>query len=210
MNTIDVGTPTFESMDEAMATMGFVKTSASTATTHIYRWGNDSEGKCLIGLEDTMYLHYDFGSTSQGIVDLRAYLKICYEPLARGGIALGFVMNSSDTLIQIAFVAPKSSTDDWVFIPYNVDYNYVCDYSTDRTLSYSANSFYSSVGVYSNDVQIHKTYNGTRFMDNLYRTTLQPQLVWGGNVRATIGTTEYLLFRPVNGTFNLWAVELPS
>ena len=210
MNTIDVGTPTFESMDEAMATMGFVKTSASTATTHIYRWGNDSEGKCLIGLEDTMYLHYDFGSTSQGIVDLMPYLKICYEPLARGGIALGFVMNSSDTLIQIAFVAPKSINDDWVFLPYSTDYNYVCDYSTDRTLSYSQNSIYGSVGAFSNDVQIHKIYNGARFMDNLYRTALQPQLSWGGNVRATIGTTEYLLFRPVNGTYNLWAVELPS
>lgn len=210
MNTIDVGTPTLASMDEAMATMGFVKTSASTATTSIYRWGNDSEGKCLIGLEDTMYLWYSFSNSTQGIVDLRAYLKICYEPLARGGIALGFAMNLSDTPIEIAFVAPKSSTDDWVFIPYSFDYNYVCDYSTDRTLSYSQNSIYGSVGAFSNDVQIHKLYNGTRFMDNLYRTALQPQLVWGGNVRATIGTTEYLLFRPVNGTYNLWAVELPS
>lgn len=210
MNTIDVGTPTFESMDEAMATMGFVKTSASTESTHIYRWGNDSDGKCLIGLEDTMYLYYSFGTSTDGIVDLRAYLKICYEPLARGGIALGFSMNSSNTPIEIAFVAPKSIADDWAFIPYNIDYNYVCDYSTDRLLSYSLNSIYSSVGAYSNDVQIHKIYNGTRFMDNLYRTALQPNLSWGGNVRATIGTTEYLLFRPVNGTYNLWAVELPS
>ena len=209
MNTIEVGNPTLENIDTAMATMGFVKTSESTSSKSYYRWGNDTEGKALLTY-DGATLSYEWQTTQGGVIrDLYANTKICYEPLARGGIAFDFIINSSDTTITCAYVAPKASGDDWAFIPRNVDYASVCDYSTNQKTSYPISQIYDGPGEYSNNVQIHKIYNGARFMNNVNRTLLQPQLPWGGNVRAMIGTTEYLLFRCSNQVYNLWAVELP-
>lgn len=211
MIVVDVGYPSIANMDAAMTQIGFVKTAESTSGSSRYRWGNDAEGKATIGYEDTRYLWYDFnGTDTDGLMDLPATnIKLCYEPLARGGIALGFSSNS-DTPLYVAFIAPKSSADDWVFLPNNFDYCRMCDYSRNMRHNYNQISFYSSVGTYSNNIQICKVYNGIRFMDNIYRTLLQPQLTYGGNVRASIGNTDYLLIKNINGIYNAWALELPS
>jgi hypothetical protein len=204
-------------VDEAMESIGFVKDEgrSSSSGSH-YWWGDDTERKA--------YLYYnirqsnpkfEYGVTVQGmsgdvLVEIgQNAFKICYEPLANGGIAIGFSINAT-TPIYAIFVAPKTQDDSWLFVPYIYGYRRVIDYSRNAYIDYGASILYTNLGNYSNDVQIVALYNGERFYDNLFITVLQPQLPMYGSVRVEIGDKTFLLIHlEFNADdFNYYAVEV--
>ncbi len=203
MNTINIANPTRANVDSAMQSIGFT-VDVQSETTSLYTW--ESSGYCKLkyvqGTTASDYNNFTFEQYFTGgavtILNTNLYwqqaFKICYEELANGGIAMGFT-NGADTPITFAFVAPKSSADDWA----GVDcYLRVADYSRLTQINYAnqQSPYDNSAGgitPYSNDVQIIKAYNNQRFMDNVSIVVLGSNIAYGENVRATIGNTEYLI-----------------
>lgn len=217
MTTINVAEPTRANVDSAMQSIGFT-VDVQNETTSLYTW--ESSGYCKIkyvqGTTPSDYNNFLFEQYFTGgavtILATNLYwqqaLKICYEELANGGIAMGFT-NGADTPITFAFVAPKSPADDWA----GVDcYLRVADYSRLTQITYANqqspyDNASSGITAFSNDVQIIKAYNNQRFMDNVNIVVLGPSMSYGNSVRATIGTTDYLL---LGSTYECKiAVELP-
>ena len=220
MNTINVATPTRTNMDTAMANIGFTVDIIDENTSD-YTW-DDQGGYAKLryaydpNLSNSSYMYYQhwFTGSATNIRYIYANLgslpiKICYELLLNGGIAIGFTQ-TANTPIQVAFIAPKTSADSWVVTDYWLA---TCDYSRLKFIGYGSNaSPYNNanggLSPYSNDVQIIKAYNNQRFMDNLYLTLLAPNIDVDENVRATVGNKEYLIIG--NGYPVKAAVELPS
>ncbi len=220
MISINVTTPTRANMDEAMASIGF-DVNVISETVSDYTW-DDAGGYAKLRFmydpnpSNNSYVYYqrwfDGSPTNVRYIFAGASglpMKICYEPLANGGIAIGFT-TSSDTPIQIAFAAPKTSADDWVVIDTVLS---TCDYSRLQFLQYDSNSnpynnSYGGLSPFSNDVQIIKAYNNQRFMENLNLALLAPYMTDGQNVRALIGDKEYLIIGNTNAVKA--ALELPS
>lgn len=210
MNTINIGLPTLENVESAMAQIGFTKdTAISTATRTYWKW--DTVGKCEIFYDGS---NYAFGyrwlgtDTASLYIDDDKNTKACYEELANGGIYIGWSQNST-TPLHMAFVAPSTAGDTWVFIPYSVGEYRICDYDTERIIDYYRATYpYEGIGAISNDVQIISLYNRVRFMQNVYLTCLQPTLGSYDSVRVVIGTKTFLLVRYGGGGASCFAVEI--
>lgn len=218
MTTINVAEPTRANVDSAMQSIGFT-VDVQDETTSLYTW--ESSGYCKIRYAqgtapsdyNSFFFEQYFGGGATTIINTNLFwqqaLKICYEELANGGIAMGFT-NGADTPITFAFVAPKSPADDWAGVDCILR---VADYSRLTQINYAnqQSPYDNSPGgitPFSNDVQIIKAYNNQRFMDNVNIVVLGPSMAYGNSVRATIGNTEYLILG--SGYECKIALELPS
>ena len=206
MITVPIGQPTQANCDTAMATAGFTKiTAESTASASFYKWEDNAVVKILFE-SSTGVISYVIDNTAKSMLTLNDSSKLCYEALRGGGIAMGWT-DGGGTPLQLIFSAPRTSADDWAFIAYDLNYVKLYDYSRQDYVELSTNNIYD--GLASNDLQIIKIYNGVRFMDNIYRTLLEPTLADNASVRATFGQQNFLLVKlqPTNDR-HCWAVEL--
>lgn len=227
MTTVNIGLPTLDNMDAAMESIGFTveRRTISDNEFSYYSWTGDFDnGMILVYNYDsgsTYYLHcyhYRNGSSLVQVYSLgfngNAVYKLNYESLANGGIAMGY-SSTSDVVYHFVWVAPKTAGDGWFGIPLvSNNFNwYVYDYGDEKIIKYSTYTIYgdTSIGAYSDDVQIVQAYNGRRFADNLFIALLHPNIDLGRVVRATIGDKQFLLWNHyATGYYNVLAFELPS
>ena len=227
MTTIDIGLPTLDNMDAAMESAGFTVERRTINDTEIsfYSWDGDFDNGMILEYNYdsgiTYYLrcwHYRNGSQLSQVYNLgfggnTAY-KLNYESLANGGIAMGY-SSTSDVVYHFVWVAPKTAGDGWFGIPLvSNNYNwYIYDYGDEKQIQINQNTIYniSSIGAYSDDVQIVQVYNGRRFADNLYIALLHPRIDLARVVRATIGDNQFLLWNHyADSPYIVFAFELPS
>lgn len=122
-------------------------------------------------------------------------VRIIYE-LIGDGIAFG-IMTATAQANNIHWIisAPVSQDDEWMYIPLSASI-YVYNGSTERYIQVTSSAYYNGS---ANGIQIVKVYDGSRFMDNVYVTTVAPAipavLQANGNdyIEATIGSDTYLV-----------------
>ena len=226
MTTIEIGLPTLENMDAVMQSVGFTveRRTKDDREYSYYSWDGDFDNGMI--LEYTLnsgtsyYLRtYDYrNGTSltqvyQQVFSGNTVYKANYEPLANGGIIMGY-SSTSDVVYTYAWIAPKTAGDGWFGIPLiSNNYNwYVYDYGDEKQIQFNQNTIYNitSIGAYSDDVQIVQAYNGRRFADNLFIALLHPRIDLARAVRATIGEKQFLLWNHyADGPYIVFAFELP-
>lgn len=226
MTTIDIGLPTLDNMDAAMQSIGFTvehKTIDDNVYSY-YSWNGDFDNGMILEYRldsgTTYYLRtYDYrNGTSltqvyQQVLSGNTVYKANYESLANGGIIMGY-SSTSDVVYTYAWIAPKTAGDGWFGIPLiSNNYNwYVYDYGDEKQIQFNQNTIYNitSIGAYSDDVQIVQAYNGRRFADNLFIALLHPRIDLARAVRATIGEKQFLLWNHyADSPYIVFAFELP-
>lgn len=226
MTTIEIGLPTLENMDAVMQSVGFTvehRTIDDNVYSY-YSWNGDFDNGMILEYRldssTTYYLRtYDYrNGTSlsqvyQQVFSGNTVYKANYESLANGGIIMGY-SSTSDVVYTYAWIAPKTAGDGWFGIPLiSNNYNwYVYDYGDEKQIQFNQNTIYNitSIGAYSDDVQIVQAYNGRRFADNLFIALLHPRIDLARAVRATIGEKQFLLWNHyADSPYIVFAFELP-
>ena len=122
-------------------------------------------------------------------------VRIIYETIG-DGIAFGIMTETAPANnIHWIISAPVSQSDDWMYIPL-ASTLYIYNGSTENYIQVTSSAYYTGS---ANGIQIVKVYNGSRFMDNVYVTTVAPAIPAviqaNGNdyMDATIGNDTYLV-----------------
>ena len=122
-------------------------------------------------------------------------VRIIYETIG-DGIAFGIMTETAPANnIHWIISAPVSPSDDWIYIPL-ASTLYIYNGSTENYIQVTSSAYYTGS---ANGIQIVKVYDGSRFMDNVYVTTVAPAIPAviqaNGNdyMDATIGNDTYLV-----------------
>jgi hypothetical protein len=129
--------------------------------------------------------------------------KIVYEIIGES-IVFGFLLASTTyNKIQFAIIAPKSQNDTWLYTGIHSSVTVYLG-NTETSISFGEKPMLYSGS--ANGIQIVKFYNGTRFVDNLYITTICTGMgtatTVGNNnyIEATIDEKIYLIIKIISGT----------
>lgn len=214
MNNIEIGLGTAENILTALDSIGFtVDTTNLTAS-----WDNDTNNKLKFKIEYSgtnprFTLYNSANSRLAGYVGLTSTYtyKITYE-LIGAGIVFGFHRTDSGIAgnnINYVISAPVSENDDWLYAtPYHgTGTQDRMKFINGRTENYAlieTGQLYSGSPL---GVQIVKAYDGNRFVDNLFLTSISPNLaIWRQDIssdnnfqEATIGNDIYIIINLHNG-----------
>lgn len=189
----------------AMETMGFTVTvvtpgaSGSSYTDYKCYYDNDTNGKVYLLLQQfsatQFYMKFCLSNGTSVASHTRYYTANYNFDYEITGRSLIFGVSTSSTVpsIQFLIVAPKSNDDDWIYCPAGATSWAFINGRTDSTF------VNSPIKIKTNNtaVQIVKIFDGNRFMDNVYQTSVSPDLpVYTGQgnfIYATIGTKNYFL-----------------
>ena len=144
-----------------------------------------SDGTTVVGNE----------SYSSIMVTTANPVRIIYETIG-DGIAFG-IMTATAMANNIHWIisAPVSQDDEWMYVPL-ATLIYIYNGATESYINVTTSAHYNGS---ANGVQIVKVYDGSRFMDNVYVTTVAPSIPAviqaNGNdyIEATIGSDTYLV-----------------
>ena len=166
-------------------------------------WGNDTNEKLYFsvvtsGSYTQVTLKTSNGTTMGTTMNLTSanIYKMTYEIIG-DSIVFGFAQNTANyNKLMWAVVAPASEDDEWLYCPY-INGGYVINGNSEANIMYSTGSIYNGNPL---GVQIVKYYDGTRFVDNLYITTVAQNAgdtpTGSGGVNfyeITIGQDDYLV-----------------
>jgi hypothetical protein len=166
-------------------------------------WGNDTNEKMYFsvatsGSNTQVMLKTSNGTTMGTVMNMTSanIYKMTYEIIG-DSIVFGFAQNTATyNKLMWAIVAPSSEDDEWLYCPY-INGGYVINGKTEANITYNTTSIYAGNPL---GVQIVKYYDGSRFVDNLYITTVAqnagdtPTGSSGVNFyEITIGQDDYLV-----------------
>lgn len=203
MNSILVNSGSISDILTAMDGIGFTIDSANNT----FRWANDTNNKIKFlctasGTNTTIKAVKSDGTTVVGNASYSVVtvvsanpVRIIYE-LIGDGIVFG-IMTATAQANNIHWIisAPVSQDDEWMYIPL-ASTLYIYNGSTESYIQVTNSAYYNGS---ANGIQIVKVYDGSRFMDNVYVTTVAPAipavLQANGNdyIEATIGSDTYLV-----------------
>lgn len=130
--------------------------------------------------------------------------RIVYEIIGEN-VVFGFLLASTAyNKIQFAIIAPKSQNDTWLYTGINNTAQAVYLGNTETSITFGEKPLLYTGS--ANGIQIVKFYNGARFVDNLYITTvctgIGTSTTAGNNnyIEATIDEKVYLIIKFVSGT----------
>lgn len=166
-------------------------------------WGNDTNEKMYFlvatsGSNTQVTLKTSNGTsmgTTMNLTSANIY-KMTYEIIG-DSIVFGFAQNTAlYNKLMWAVVAPLSEDDEWLYCSY-INGGYVINGNTEANITYNTTPIYAGNPL---GVQIVKYYDGSRFVDNLYITTVAqyvgdtPAGSTGNNFyEITIGQDDYLV-----------------
>jgi hypothetical protein len=138
-------------------------------------WGNDTNEKLYFsvatsGSNTQVTLKTSNGTTMGTVMNLTSanIYKMTYEIIG-DSIVFGFAQNTATyNKLMWAVVAPASEDDEWLYCPY-INGGYAINGNTEANITYNTASIYTGNPL---GVQIVKYYDGSRFVDNLYITTV--------------------------------------
>lgn len=216
-------TPTLTTIDDVLSvfeTLGFtVDTTNGTA-----RWANDTNNKLYFAITKPSNAQFQirmYNSSSTIIYGPFIFSApyqffVIYENI-NNGILFGFTRadNYTGNNIQFAIIPPTSNEDNWLYInAYNGSSgNRIFDGKTEQYINYGITSLYNGSAL---GAQIVKFYNGMRFVDNLYMTSVCQSIPIGHStelstdnfVQATISNENYLIINMTqNATYNKIAIK---
>lgn len=203
MNSILVNSGSISDILTAMDGIGFTIHSANNT----FRWANDTNNKIKFlctasGTNTTIKAVKSDGTTVVGYASYSVVTiatanacRIIYETIG-DGIVFG-IMTATATANNIHWIisAPVSQDDEWMYIPL-ASTLYIYNGSTENYIQVTSSAYYTGS---ANGIQIVKVYDGSRFMDNVYVTTVAPAIPAviqaNGNdyIEATIGSDTYLV-----------------
>lgn len=169
MNNISINPSTAENVLNVLEDIGFTIDSNNNAY-----WENDTNNKIHFkvrtsGQYTQIILQKSDNSTDIGtqvsFISTNAS-KITYEIIGNS-IVLGFTLQTNTyQKIQWAIIEPATIEESWLYCIYS-NTGLICDGSTENNLTYGTTSLFSGSAV-----QIAKFYDGLRFYNNLYITTV--------------------------------------
>ncbi len=208
-----IGTPTIENVIAAFEDLGFTVDNNYVAT-----YDEDTNNKVKFRLSEVssgvpISVYNDSGTQIHESITLsNSYnFKMTYEQIGNS-IIFGFSsVTGNGGCIQFAIVEPSSQEDDWAYImPYvGTGTAGLMSVIDGKTATYSIYTNTVSSIQFRNGglgVQIVKHYNGTRFLDNVYVTTISPSIIKqavsgisdNNFLEATINNDTYLIFNISN------------
>lgn len=203
MNSITVNSASVSDILSALEGLGFTIDSNNNTA----QWTKDTNNKIkfLVSTSGTNTLIKAVKSDGTTVVGNASYsvvtvasanpVRIIYETIG-DGIAFG-IMTATAQANNIHWIisAPVSQDDEWMYIPL-ASTLYIYNGSTENYIQVTSSAYYNGS---ANGIQIVKVYDGSRFMDNVYVTTVAPAipavLQANGNdyIEATIGSDTYLV-----------------
>lgn len=218
MNSINIGLGTASNVRAGLASIGF--TQDQTYTDRMY-WANDTNGKIYFQMNDNENLYLvnssgaSIGSYYGYYFDPNVNYRIIYETIG-DSIFWGYNPTTDYfNYIYFSVVEPNSNEDDWLYT-FATDGYCIYNGATEVGTTTGATLLYPGV---ANGVQIVKYYDGLRFVDNLYMTTVcgnVPAIGSNANnyAEATINGDTYFLYKTFmtsypNG-FSSLAVKRPA
>lgn len=223
MNNIEIGLGTAENILTALESIGFtVDTTNLTAS-----WDNDTNNKLKFKIEysgtNPRFTLYNSANARLagyvGLVNTYTY-KITYE-LIGAGIIFGFHRTDSGingNNINYVISAPVSENDDWQYVtPYHgtgtQDRMKFINGRTENYVLIETGQLYSGSPL---GIQIVKAYDGNRFVDNLFLTSISPNLTYwrqdqtfdNNFQEATIGTDTFIIINLHNSSTNITKISV--
>lgn len=203
MNSISVNSGSVSDILNALEGLGFTIDS-NNGTAH---WTKDTNNKIKFLVTEsspntTVKAVKSDGTTVVGYVSYSVVTiatanacRIIYETIG-DGIVFG-IMTATTRANNIHWIisAPVSQDDEWMYIPLAANL-YIYNGATESYINVTTSAYYNGS---ANGIQIVKVYDGSRFMDNVYVTTVAPSipavLQANGNdyMDATIGSDTYLV-----------------
>lgn len=185
---------TWATVKTAFETMGFTVTDNSGVYTCYYT--ADTNAKMYYKLTQTSGTGftidlYKSNNRSVGSMswDYGVALKITYEKIGNT-IAFGLCNTNKDFAFGELIIAPVSQEDDWQYIQ-NTNNWYIHNGRTENSFAMPVAKMRTS----SSAIQIVKAYDGGRFMDNVYQTTVNPDIpIYSSSsnaIYASIGENTY-------------------
>lgn len=213
VNVVQIGTASVSSILSAMEDIGFtVDTSTGVA-----RWGYDTNEKLyfkvLTSGNDTLIKLYKSSNSalfeSVNLTTAQQH-KMAYERIGNS-IIFGFhLSDKSGNQLMFAVVEPKETGESWLYcVPYRstgTGTHGVIDGATEVKNVYGTTQLYNGN---ANGIQIAKYYDGSKFVTNLFMTSVcasvpgfvyqTPQTATNNYVDASIGDDSFLI---VNFIYN--------
>ena len=195
MNSLTVNSASVSDILTALEGLGFTIDSNNNTA----QWTKDTNSKIkfLVSTSSTNTLIKAVKSDGTTVVGYASYsvvtiatanaCRIIYETIG-DGIVFG-IMTATATANNV------SQSDDWMYIPL-ASTLYIYNGSTENYIQVTTSAYYNGS---ANGIQIVKVYDGSRFMDNVYVTTVAPSIPAviqaNGNdyIEATIGSDTYLV-----------------
>lgn len=213
MNNVDIGVASVASVLSALEDIGFTVDT----TTNIARWSYDTNNNIYFKIElingyvwIKIYNSSD-ASLFEGTQMNLTQMKMTYERIGNS-IAFGFIpMTQTGNNIQYLIVEPKDTEDNWLYCTHYAggtasQLNRIIDGNTQNVAANPTTALYNGS---ANGVQLCKYYNGSRFVGNLYETSVCASFAKGeksmnimaGNnyIEATIGDDTYLILNFSSG-----------
>lgn len=214
MTSVEIGAGSVANVVSALESIGFEVDSQdgqklywphdTDNNIYVYVYTNSSSTRVVLrnssGTEITGPTYVQFLTASSW--------KMIYEIIGES-VVFGFLLSSTGyNKVHFAIIAPKSQNDTWLYTGVNANSTgamqavYLGNTETginfgEKIMLYAASA---------NGIQIVKFYNGTRFVDNLYITTVCPGIgtaTSAGNnnyIEATIDEKVYLIIKFIIGT----------
>ena len=221
MNNIILTTASVADVLQALEDIGFtVSTSQGIA-----RWENDTNNKIYFKFAvsssyTTINIYNSSNTKVWGEVSLTTSTsyKMTYEVIGES-VVFGFnAVSNTGNMIHFGVIAPTSENDDWEYLAYYVGNsatatNRFINGRTEVITIYSTTSMYNGSAL---GVQIVKAYDTTRFLDNIYLTSVCESIQAGHIItssannfaEATIGNDTYLIINMTNNAnYNKIAIK---
>ena len=217
MNSVSMTSGSIADVLAALQSLGFTVDTS----TGIARWTADTNNKIYLKAEtsgsNTLLKVYKSSNTliHNGVTMVASTAKkMMYEKIG-DSVVFGFA-NASNTgnIIQYIIAEPKDTADHWLYvIAYmgNGDSNAakVIDGATENVINMVTYQLYAGS---ANGIQLCKYYDGIRFVENLFETSVCASVpnIYNANstfstnnyIEATIGTDTFLVINPTAGATN--------
>lgn len=210
MNSISIGTGGLGNVLTALENIGFTIDESNNA-----KWSYDTNNKLYFKVSmtttQTQIVLYDSANTALvanlNLTSASSY-KMAYERIGNS-IVFGFQpATATGNYVHFAIIEPKDANDSWLYVtPYlsSSSLPKIINGDTQVSITYGYTSLYTGS---ANGIQICKYYDGIRFAENLFITSVcssfqnvgpaTASATANNYLEATIGTDTYLIINLTN------------
>lgn len=182
MNSINLD-GTWATIKTVLETMGFTVTEVTEGSVYKCYYTKDRNQKLYMKITNgspnctaQIFKSNDQSATNALSFTNSSSIRCTYD-FVGDSLIFGFIGSNLLPSIKWIIVAPVSANDDWEYYQYDNNSWNIINGRTELPFSTSVAKLKTVAQV----VQIVKVYDGARFLDNLYQTTISPDLPIANN-----------------------------